>query len=104
MRKVQPSHSGIACQMRTNHAKQTINDNQRSTRVEIMNAKSMFTSRLRAAKSFKKQSQVARYQLQSAHSEFQLRVCNQITEDARMIMQMAKIERTQSKKIPFRIS
>ena len=51
MRKVQPSHSEIACQMGTNHAKKAINDSQRSTRVEIMNAKSMFTSRLRAAKS-----------------------------------------------------
>ena len=104
MRKVQPSHSGIACQMRTNHAKKTINDNQRSTRVEITNAKSMFTSRLRAVHAIETQSQVARCQLQSAHSESQLRVCNQITEDAQRIRQMVKIERTQSKKIPFRIS
>ena len=90
MRKVQPSHSGTACQMGTNHAKKTVNDNQRSTRVEIMNAKSMLTSRLRAGNSIKTQSQVARCQLQSAHSEFQLRACSQITEYAQRIMQMVE--------------
>ena len=82
MCKVQHMHSGVACQMGTNHAKKTINDNQRSTRVLITNANSMITSRLKAAKSNKTQSPVERCQLQSAHSEFQLRVCNQITEDA----------------------
>ena len=69
MHVVQHTHSGVTCQMRTNHAKKIINHDQRSTRIEITNANSMLTSRLRAANSIKTQSQVARCQLQSACSE-----------------------------------
>ena len=90
--------------MRTNHAKKTINDGQRSTRVGIMNSKSMFTSRLWATKSIKTQSQVTRCQLQSAHSELQLRECDQIIEDAPRIMPMVKDQKMQTENTPFRRS
>ena len=76
--------------MRTNHAKKTINDDQRSTRVEIMNAKSMFTSSLRAVKSIKNKVKLRGVNCKVHIASFKLRVCNQIIEDARRIMQMVK--------------